>query len=419
MLVGVSLSAWVGLLVASAAPLAPDVDSAVPDVIGLISEIERWKEENRDGDAAYFDELFAVRCYFAMGRTAAAMEKLGQVEAVAAKFADPKKKLDAYCHIAELVAASDPVRARRLVDAAEKILAELTEGKRYPVRSLIYAHCAMGEHRQAVDLAFAAADDEAEAGAAMGYYEELGLVLTEKKVPEVLVDVQKRIRELRPRAKEIGVADRLEKGRIHALAAAGLPEEAAELFASRIAARAPGAEAIGDSITFSYIASSYLRQGRRADAIEWVKQARRQLPPEDRRWLALTAAKAGDFELAVSLLEKAEFGAPAQAATLAVLAHRAGKFVLRDELLEQARRGYEAAPDEVKKEDDVDVARERATVEALLGRFEPLVRLLPDRPGAEGMRLRALLILSVLQKQGKPVLYHGRDMLDSQFGLGG
>jgi len=54
-----------------------------------------------------------------------------------------------------------------------------------------------------------------------------------------------------------------------------------------------------------------------------------------------------------------------------------------------------------------------------IGRGVAGARLLPERPEAESMRFRFLLIMAILRKQGTPVLYHGHDMLDAAFGLGG
>jgi len=390
----------------------------------LLRRLEEFKTANPREHHNYLEWEFLAECYVLLGRPteAAALYERSDERQVRSVRADSKLYL---CfRRAWRCLPEDRAQARQLLDDAETYLLDIPEPERHHYGNSLRGLCVeVAEYRKALDLAAADAKRRAaETSAAVGTmcdYASLGYLLRRRGASEPLEEVRTIIRML-PAPADGKQRISFAAARAQALARSGLPDEAATQFAASLPpAEAESSPQSSYAWTIRCIVVALAEAGRPREAAAFLRRYDERIPTGERSSLAFVAARLGDDELATTLADAAGGKETPRAwRALTIAAHRAGDYALRDRRHERCRAAYQAAPlNAADPWKPLDPEGELAVLDAALGRYEAIERLITERDERPAVELQGMLLITLLDKAARARRPQIHTWLDFELGL--
>jgi hypothetical protein len=384
----------------AAAPLDIAPDSRTLLAIKLVDELKSIAGRLPD-DSRQFLLLEAARYDYQLGRREACVQFLETREAELRKLTDPRDRLSKLTHFSQWWAVVDPPRARRLLEEQERALASLpAESRKEFAWEFAFPYFELGDFAKGMRLVENA--DTGDDTSTLVMYGVLGNTLLRQKHLDHLAVLRAKIRQVEGKSDSIDpkwMVDFLVEGqRMVAFAESGLPDDAAKLYEW---CRATG-EYPGFTYELEQIILSYAAAGRRDAGLAFFRKYLSQAEPEERSAYLTAAAVAGDYAFVRRQSADASMAEEILGLRSAVvIAHRFGDVNDRDELLALYREALGRLPagEEIKQE--FQIPCDLPTVEAVLGRYDAAVAMLPRLQDQRACEVRSLLVGLILRDQGK------------------
>jgi tetratricopeptide (TPR) repeat protein len=409
-----------GPAVAWSAPIDEAADPRVALLATIVDGMEGPARAKTD-DAERRHALRTVAQFqFLLGRREACRRIFDEVEAAIVASSTPDDLVDELADLAFDWAIVDPIRTRALITQAVIARQQRPEEGRSEIdAALSRAYFQSGDYRRALEsLRPVAVESPAWAMAYYAWYARL-LHSTDRRTE--LAELRRVIRGLPPRPEAVdpqaNVDFELEVERIRALAAAGLPEEAASLCDACAAAGDKQFEAV---LCVMFIVQSYARVGRPAEGGAYLRRNATLLSrhPNYDSAVGEGAALCGDFNWADQMLSDASNDDVLESLPRAVLiAHRAKELAHRDRWLARYRDGLAARTDDPQRGLGVDGECALAEIEAAIGRFDAALAILPSLEADRDFRLREVLATSICRELNKHFDRHPTDAVKRLFKL--
>ncbi|MBL9084118.1 MAG: hypothetical protein JNK76_20105 [Planctomycetales bacterium] len=408
-----------------AAPLNAGSTARSPNPIDLLERLQTKLSEQPEIGGRFTQDWFFAECYEILGHKQKAAEFREREQAKLEQREEQGGKLRRLCREARDCRENDPAKARAKIAEARREFEKVPEAERYSFYyDLERYYVDAKEFQQALDLT-----KEVNKGrycsSAMFDYHVLAAAMLRHGATKPLEEVRTIIRQLQEEDETLRQIEEidLEYARTQALACAGLPDEAAANFE-----RYPRYETyVGkvwriNTLAMRYIIQEYVRSGRRSAAIAFVKKHRALVPDGQTAELAVAVANAGDFPLAISLIDASgDVNSTHQLRALAVLAHRAADFALRDKLVERCRVAYRNKPPNPPTSSDaipqLSSEFQLAILDAIFGDFTALQRIAQQSKGPDEIEAIVWMLLVAIDKPARARNPDGKTWLDGDLDL--
>jgi tetratricopeptide (TPR) repeat protein len=386
---------------AGAAPPAAGFSSRAALAIQLNDELktqavaltDSWSRNAFLSAAAPFDYL--------LGRKEEFVRHQEKCEVEAAATEDSEKRIRALRNVALYWAVVEPDRARRLLvqigRAIEALPADKRDSLRHDLAEIYFELCDY-------DKAIACAESPKSPAyfSTLLSYRMMARRCLDHGQAELLEKLRNKIRKYEPNPDKLDPQWKIdidtETDRVNALAAAGLPEEAAALYEY---CWSTGISYYNYPGGLADITRAFARAGKRDAAKVFLRKNISHIT-DRKHFAAVAAAHAGDYPLVDELLAEAEpkelLG---ELRTVILVAHLRGDVKQRNELFDRYREAASRAPKGESVDADWHLACSTVTLEAVLGRYDAALAMLPKLQGEQACELRHLLIDLILHEQGK------------------